>query len=53
VRGRVATQRVDHPVPLRLLSRQGGQAGFYTSVSGFLPFALSREPVEEISLFEP
>lgn len=42
--------RIDSAVPLRLLSAREGEGGFYSSVFGFLPFSLSREPVDELSL---
>ena len=37
---------LDTRIPLRLLSGWRGQAGFYSSLYGFLPFTLSREPLE-------
>jgi len=36
-----------NPLPLRLMSARQGQAGFYSSVYGFLPYALSRAPLDE------
>jgi hypothetical protein len=42
----------NHPIPLRLISGFGGQAGFYSDVFGFLPFAISREPLERFSVLE-
>jgi hypothetical protein len=39
------------PVPLRLLGRLD-EAGFYTSVMGFLPWSVSRAPVDEFTLVE-
>lgn len=36
-----------HRLPLRLISFGGSQAGFYSSSGGFLPFAFSRESLEE------
>ncbi|MDE2313512.1 MAG: hypothetical protein KGL04_04980, partial [Elusimicrobia bacterium] len=36
-----------NPLPLRLMSARGGEAGFYSSVFGFLPYALSRAPLDE------
>lgn len=44
--------RVDSRIPLRLISGWGGEGGFYSNISGFLPFSFSREPVEEFSLIE-
>lgn len=48
----VRTLRIDHPLPLRLMSGETGQAGFYSSGFGFLPFAFSREPLEEFIIVE-
>jgi hypothetical protein len=39
-------------IPLRLFSGWGGEAAFYSSAWGFLPFALSREPLEEFTVVE-
>ncbi len=39
--------RVSEPIPLRLIGWGGRQAGFYSDVSGFLPFAIGREPLDE------
>lgn len=44
----VFTTRVESAVPLRLLSGWTGEGGFYSNVFGFLPYSLSREPVEEL-----
>ncbi|UPT76046.1 MAG: glycosyltransferase family 39 protein [Elusimicrobiota bacterium] len=44
--------RVGSAVPLRLISGFGGEAGFYSNVSGFLPFSVSSEPVEEFTVVE-
>lgn len=55
VRPRLADVRavaVDHPLPLRLMSAGAPEAGFYSSAFGFLPFSLSREPVDELTLVE-
>lgn len=43
---------VDHPLPLRLLSAGAPEAGFYSSAFGFLPFSVSREPLDEFQLIE-
>lgn len=40
-------------VPLRLISGFGGEGGFYSNISGFLPFSLGVEPVEEFTVVEP
>jgi 4-amino-4-deoxy-L-arabinose transferase-like glycosyltransferase len=39
-------------VPLRLISGFGGEGGFYSNISGFLPFSPGWEPVEEFTLVE-
>jgi hypothetical protein len=39
-------------VPLRLISGWNGQAGFYSSASGFLPYALSREPLDRFAFIQ-
>jgi hypothetical protein len=39
-------------IPLRLISGWGGQAGFYSNMNGFLPFAWSREPLDEFLVAE-
>lgn len=43
---------VDCAVPLRLMSGWDGQAGFYSSAAGFLPYALSREPLDRFLFVE-
>jgi hypothetical protein len=43
---------VDDAIPLRLFNGWGGEAAFYSSTWGFLPFALSREPIEEFTVVE-
>jgi len=48
----VLTLRVDCALPLRLISGWGGEGGFYSSISGFLPFTISREPLEEFVIIE-
>jgi hypothetical protein len=40
------------PIPLRLLGGLRGEAGFYTSGMGFLPWTFSGAPVDEFSLVE-
>lgn len=52
-RANARTIRVGSAVPLRLISGFGGEAGFYSNVSGFLPFSVSNEPVEEFTVVEP
>lgn len=39
-------------VPLRLISGRRGQAGFYSSASGFLPYSFSREPLDLFAFIE-
>ena len=58
--GRLQAARVDSRVPLRLMSgwgapaaASGSQAGFYSNGWGFLPFALSLEPVDEFLIRTP
>jgi hypothetical protein len=46
------TYDVDGEIPLRLFNGWGGEAAFYSSTWGFLPFALSREPLEEFTVVE-
>lgn len=45
-------RRVESRLPLRLVSGFGGEGGFYSSISGFLPWSFSSEPVEEFLLLE-
>ncbi len=40
-------------IPLRLISGFGGEGGFYSNISGFLPYSLGTEPVEEFTVVEP
>lgn len=51
-RARVTARQVDWPVPLRLISAFGGEGGFYSSVTGFLPYSPSLEPLERFALVE-
>jgi hypothetical protein len=44
--------RVDCPIPLRLMSGSSGEGGFYSNLTGFLPYSLSWEPLEEFSMVE-
>lgn len=46
----VRVAQVTHPLPLRLISGYTGEAGFYSNVTGFLPWSISTEPVDELSL---
>ncbi|MBI4375020.1 MAG: glycosyltransferase family 39 protein [Elusimicrobia bacterium] len=52
VKARVSRLRVESAVPLRLISGWTGEAGFYSNVSGFLPFSFSLEPLEEFTVVE-
>ena len=51
-RANVTVRSVECAVPLRLLSGFGGEGGFYSNISGFLPFSLSKEPLEEFTIIE-
>jgi hypothetical protein len=60
LQGRLQAARLDSPIPLRLISgwgapalASGSQAGFYSNGWGFLPFALSLEPVDEFLIRTP
>ena len=44
--------RLGCAIPLRLISGWSGEAGFYSNVSGFLPYSLSAEPLEEFRFVE-
>lgn len=44
--------RVESPIPLRLISGFGGEGGFFSNISGFLPYSVSAEPIEEIEIIE-
>jgi 4-amino-4-deoxy-L-arabinose transferase-like glycosyltransferase len=39
-------------IPLRLMSGWTGEGGFYSNLSGFLPYSLSREPLERFTVVE-
>lgn len=39
-------------IPLRLISGWTGEGGFYSNLSGFLPYSISREPLEEFRVIE-
>ncbi len=45
---------IQNPIPLRLMGSSNipNQAGFYSSVFGFLPYALSSSPVDRFLLFK-
>jgi hypothetical protein len=43
---------VRHPLALRLISGWGGEGGFYSNISGFLPFSVSSESLEEFLVAE-
>ncbi|MBI3298801.1 MAG: glycosyltransferase family 39 protein [Elusimicrobia bacterium] len=45
-------RRVEHRLPLRLISGWDGQGGFYSNTFGFLPYSVSTEPLEEFRFFE-
>lgn len=44
---------VDSSSPLRLISARESEAGFYTDVTGFLPWSFSREPLDSFTLVTP
>jgi hypothetical protein len=46
------TDIVEHPVPLRLMGRQGRQGAFYSNVWGFLPYHIGTEPIDRFHLLE-
>jgi 4-amino-4-deoxy-L-arabinose transferase-like glycosyltransferase len=48
----VRSWTLDEKIPLRLISGWSGEGGFYSNVSGFLPYSLSREPLEEFTVLE-
>lgn len=50
VRCAVSTITVDGALPVRLIRTRAGQAGFYSDAWGFLPYAFSREPVDEFTV---
>ncbi|MBI4061018.1 MAG: glycosyltransferase family 39 protein [Elusimicrobia bacterium] len=52
-RANVERRAVASRIPLRLISGFGGEGGFYSNVSGFLPFSPGMEPVEEFTVVEP
>jgi hypothetical protein len=43
---------VPEALPLRLISGYTGEGGFYSNVTGFLPYSLSREPLDEFDIVE-
>ncbi len=43
---------VQHRLPLRLIHLYGRQAGFYSSIWGFLPFTWSSDPVDRFRIVE-
>jgi hypothetical protein len=49
----VRSIRIEDPIPLRLISSWGGEGGFYSNIWGFLPYSISREPLEEFTLVSP
>jgi hypothetical protein len=52
VHARTSSAAVDCGVPLRLISGWGGEGGFYSSASGFLPYSLSLEPIDRFAFVE-
>jgi hypothetical protein len=49
IHGEAQTTKADCAIPLRLISLWDGQGGFYSNVWGFLPYSLSREPLDEFT----
>lgn len=47
------TIEVEDALPLRLISLGQDEAGFYSSIGGFLPFTVSRAPVERFLVVRP
>jgi 4-amino-4-deoxy-L-arabinose transferase-like glycosyltransferase len=41
---------LSYPVPLRLISGRVGEGGFYSNVSGFLPYSICSAPLDEFEL---
>lgn len=52
LRARTQGWTVQSPVPLRHMSGWTGEGAFYSSVMGFLPWSLSKEPVDEFTVVE-
>ncbi len=45
-RADIRETRVEEAIPLRLMGAEGRQAGFYASPFGFLPYTVSRAPLD-------
>lgn len=52
VRADVRAIAVESALPLRHMSGWSGEGGFYSSVMGFLPWSISSEPLEEMTIVE-
>ncbi len=48
----VMTSELPCAIPLRLMSGWTGEGGFYSNLSGFLPYSLSREPLETFTVVQ-
>ena len=48
----VRSSELSCPIPLRLMSGWTGEGGFYSNLSGFLPYSLSQEPLETFKILE-
>jgi len=46
------TIKIDDPIPLRLMTAGSRNAGFYASSFGFLPFTISRRPLDRFNVIE-
>ncbi len=49
---RTAEFAVPYPVPLRLVGAWSEEAAFYSSAMGFLPWSVSRQPIETFTVIE-
>jgi len=52
LRVNVERREISCLVPLRLISAFGGEGGFYSNISGFLPFSPETAPLEEFTVVE-
>ena len=48
----VKYMEIQSAIPLRTIHPDGRQAGFYSSIWGFLPFAISLDPIEVFEIVE-
>ena len=52
LRYKISEVRMNEPIPLRLIDIGRRQAGFYASPFGFLPYTVSREPLDVFTMVE-